>query len=290
MTIKETLTWLQTTLSQKYTQEESSVLARHLLQWATDKPDSYLVTHPDEPVSQEHLDMLHEALKDHLSTHKPLQYIIGTAPFLSSMLFVQPPTLIPRPETEQWTHFIITTLKKLNKPDLTLLDMCTGSGCIAVSLAQAFPEATVYAVDISPEALELTKKNAAYNNVTNLITIQSDLFENLPNITFDCIVSNPPYVTQEEWQSLDPGVKDWEDPQALVAYDYGLEIIKRIISEAPTRLTKDPLFKEVPQLLIEIGETQGPAVANLMKQAGFEPEVHKDDAGKDRFVTGVVHG
>ena len=125
--------------------------------------------------------------------------------------------------------------------------------------------------------------------------MHSDQNRPLPDITFDCIVSNPPYVTQEEWEVLDPGVKDWEDPQALVAYDYGLEIIKRIISEAPTRLSKDPLFKEIPQLLLEIGETQGPAVADLMKQAGFIPEIHKDDAGKDRFVTGaflpeVVHG
>jgi release factor glutamine methyltransferase len=170
--------------------------------------------------------------------------------------------------------------------------MCTGSGCIAVALAQAFPKATVYAVDNNPEALKLTKENALLNNCTNIITVESDLFENLNGLTFDCIVSNPPYVTEEEWETLDPVVKNWEDPHALVSYDYGLGIIKKIITEAAKRLNKDPEFaqREVPQLLLEIGETQGVAVADLMLAAGFVPTIHQDDAGKDRFVTGVLTG
>ncbi len=289
MTIKETLSWLRDNLSQKYDTQESSQLARHLVQWVLDKPDSFLITHQDTQVSKESIDLLYKALEQHLTNNKPLQYIFGTAPFLSSMIMIRPPTLIPRPETESWTHTIINYLKKLNKPKLTLLDMCTGSGCIAVSLAQAFPEATVYAVDKSPEALELTKENAQHNNVTNIITIKSDLFENVPDILFDCIVSNPPYVTQKEWETLDPGVKDWEDQQALVAQDHGLSIIKRIISEAPNRLKRDPLYT-IPQLVIEIGETQGKTVADLMSYAGFKTQIHKDDAGKERFVTGVLNG
>ncbi len=294
MNIKETLSWLHDNLSQKYDTQESSILARHLLQWALDTTDSYLIVNPQEIVSQDKIDLLHKALEDHLTTHKPLQYILGTIPFLSSMIMVRPPTLIPRPETEALTHFIINQLKKLNKPDLTLLDMCTGSGCIALSLGQAFPEATIYAVDISPQALELTKENLQHNSIPNVITLQSDLFSDLfkelPDLLFDCIISNPPYVTQQEWHTLDPSVKDWEDHKALVAEDQGLALIKRIISEAQQRLKKRSLSTNVPQLLLEIGETQGPAVAELMEKAGFKAQIHKDDAGKDRFVTGVLHG
>ncbi len=292
MTIQETLAWLQTILSSKYDQQQAAILARQLLSWTLEVSEAFLIAHPDNPVTQEQQDKLFNAVQDHLNTHKPLQYILGTAPFLSSMIVVRPPTLIPRPETEYWCHFIITLLKKLNRPQLTLLDMCTGSGCVAVALAQAFPEATIYAVDNSPEALALTKENAAQNNCTNIITIQSDLFEALPDSMFDCIVSNPPYVTQEEWETLEPVVKHWEDPHALVAYDYGLSIIKRIIAEAPRHLKRDPLFAErgVPQLLIEMGETQAENVVSSMKHAGFTPTVHTDLAGKERFVTGELNG
>ncbi len=285
MTIQQTRAWLKATLSQKHSSEESAILAGHLLQWATDKPDSFLLTYPTEPVSQDQLDQLTKALERHLNRHKPLQYIMGTVPFLASTVLVAPPILIPRPETEQMTEFVINQLKKLGKPDLTLLDMGTGSGCIDISLAQAYKEASIYAVDSNPEALELTTQNAKNNKVT-LTTIQSDLFENVPSMTFDCIVSNPPYVTPHEWDTLDPAVKDWEDKGALVAQDNGLATIKRLIAKAPSWLTKD---LAIDQLIIEIGHTQGPAVAELMRQAGFTPTIHKDYAGHDRFVSGALH-
>ena len=292
MTIKKTLSWLQDNLSQKYYTQEASVLSRHILQWALNKPDTFLITHHYTPVSQEIVNLLHKALEQHLTEHKPLQYIFGTVPFLSSMLLVRPPTLIPRPETEAWTYASINQLKKLNKPNLTLLDMCTGSGCIALSLAQAFPKATVYAVDISQEAVVLTKENAQHNNVTNLIAVASDLFEELPDLLFDCIVSNPPYVTQQEWETLAPGVKDWEDHTALVADENGLSIIRRLISEAPKKLTRDPLYHDlqIPELVLEMGETQGKAVVDLMTKEGFKAQIHTDDAGKERFVTGELNG
>lgn len=276
----------------KYPQHEASVLAQHLLMWALSEPLATLLAHPDEPLTSEQVLLIEQVLKEHLLDHKPLQYCIGTIPFLSATIRVRPPILIPRPETEWWVDLIIQQLRNINKP-LTLLDMCTGSGCIAIALAQAFPHASVYAVDSEPKALELAQENAVLNKCPQITFIQSNLFEHVPKeLRFDCIMSNPPYISESEYEELEPDVRLWEDPGALRTSEEGLFLIRHIIEQAPHWLTKEPLFiqSHTPQLALEIGETQAHAVSSLFRTSGFKPQVYKDLAHKDRLVTGEQHG
>jgi release factor glutamine methyltransferase len=220
---------------------------------------------------------------------EPLQYLIGTVPFLNTQILVAPPTLIPRIETEQWVGDLLEHLKFLPHKPLTILDLCTGSGCIAIALAKNLPQATVYAVDIMPAAIELTKKNIEHNQVKNVQVIQSDLWQQVPQVKFDIIVSNPPYVTEQEWQELEPCVTNWEDKTALVAVHDGLDIIQRIIEQAPSFLQTPSVITKhyLPQLMIEIGYKQGKKVVDLMKATGFnDVTILQDLAQKDRVVIG----
>lgn len=259
-----------------------------------------------------------------INKNEPIQYILGKVPFLDLELFIQPPTLIPRPETEEWCAWLISELKKLKLspadcPDpstslrtkggrgpqkreafwgemgtiehknFSILDIGTGSGCIALSLAKAFPEAEVVAVDISDFALDLAQKNAEHNKIKNIKFIKSDLFSNLQNLSFDLIVSNPPYIDEKLFNSLDASVKNWEDSKALICKDNGLEIIKKIIEQSKNFIKNNKEFsdKKLPQLVLEIDYTQGPEVAKLMKQNNFsDSKIIKDFADKDRIVCG----
>lgn len=231
-------------------------------------------------------------LEQHIQHHMPLQYIAGSVPFLDLSITVRPPVLIPRPETEYWCSLILECLKKLKNQPLSILDLCTGTGCIALSLAHALPTAHVYAVDISSQACTLAQENKEKNGIENVTIIQSDLYTSLPpELSFDLIVSNPPYISEEEWDTLEPLVKEWEDPQALLAEHHGLAILEALIKEAPQWLKKNTEVsaQKVPQLVVEIGHTQGPAVKQLFEKAGFKNIiVRKDLQEKDRFVTAVL--
>lgn len=223
--------------------------------------------------------------------HMPLQYLLGTVPFADLEIIVEPPTLIPRPETEEWVLTLISRLKAAGITHPAILDLCTGSGCIALALAQALPKSQVTGSDISSRAIELSKKNAAHNTIDNVTFIESDLMNQLPdNRHYDIIVANPPYIAQEELASLDESVRKWEDRRALIAEDHGLEIIEQIIARAPSFLiSNSPIRKAgIGQLWIEIGYQQGPAVANLFKQAGYsDVSILKDLESKDRVVAGT---
>ena len=222
----------------------------------------------------------------------PLQYILGSVPFADCDILVQTPTLIPRPETEEWCLHIIEHLQLLDSKKINILDLCTGSGCIAIALAHHLPLAEVVATDIADTALELTEKNIEHNRILNITSIKSDLFESIPQgALFDLIVSNPPYIAPSEFAGLDETVKSWEDHNALVAADDGLAIIKEIIVQAPHFIQNNNEMKNknIPQVVIEIGYAQGEVVRNLMTAAGYNDVlVHKDLEGKDRFVTGRV--
>jgi release factor glutamine methyltransferase len=222
----------------------------------------------------------------------PLQYLLGSVPFADCDILVQAPTLIPRPETEEWCLHIIEHLQLLDITNIKILDLCTGSGCIAIALSHHVPRAEIVATDIADAALELTEKNIEHNKIRNVTLIKSNLFESIPyGALFDIIVSNPPYIAQSEFVTLDETVTRWEDHNALVADDDGLAIIKKIITQAPQFIkTNDEMRqKNIPQLVIEIGYAQGEVVKNLMKAAQYNDIlVHKDLEGKDRFVTGRV--
>lgn len=224
--------------------------------------------------------------------HMPLQYLLGSVPFAGLDILVQTPTLIPRPETEEWCLYIIEHLALLDNKKINILDIATGSGCIALALAHHVPQAAVVALDIADTALELTEKNIEHNIIRNITILKSDLFAAIPvGQRFDMIVSNPPYISSLEFDTLDETVTKWEDHCALLAADNGLAIIKRIIMQSPLFIQSNDEFKQknIPQLVIEIGYAQGAAVKDLMIKAGYNDVlVHKDLEGKDRFVTGRI--
>jgi len=263
-----------------------------ILEALTGQKKEQLITRSTDDLSEEQLNRLDDWMKEILNRNKPLQYILGSVPFLDLEILVEPPTLIPRPETEELCADLITQLTQLNNQKIKILDIGTGSGCIALSLAKALPNAQVYATDIADAALELAQKNATHNNIKNISFIKSDVFQNIPtDLKFDLIVSNPPYIAPEEWKDLDPSVVEWEDRTALIAQNKGLAIIERIVKQAPQFLkeNKELAQHNVPQLLIEIGYTQGSAVSRLLENAGFDAiTIKKDLEGKDRIVTGRV--
>lgn len=220
----------------------------------------------------------------------PLQYLIGNVPFGDLEILVEPPILIPRPETEEWCLDLIDQLHTLQNQKLTILDLCTGSGCIALILAHALPKATVFATDISNKALALAKKNSIHNQIPHVTFLNSDLFNTiLPEFTFDLIISNPPYIAESEWASLTPSVTEWEDRNALIAADNGLALIEKIIQNAPTYLTNNAEMadKKIPQLIIEIGYLQGDAVQKLLQKYAYtNAGIKQDSAHKDRIAYG----
>ncbi|MBA3751942.1 peptide chain release factor N(5)-glutamine methyltransferase [Candidatus Dependentiae bacterium] len=290
MNVREAVKWLSAELEHLYDAQTSSAIALWILEWITKKDTTSLLVKAHEHLTKEEENALSALLKEHLQDHKPLAYIFGSVPFLSLDLTIRPPLLIPRSETEYWCGWLIKTVAP-HKPN-SILDLCCGSGCIGLSLAQAFPYARVVLGDISPEACSLTEENAVKNSLTSVRCILSDLYKELPlEMKFDLIVSNPPYISLKEWSTLDRSVKEWEDPRALRADDEGLALLKKIITEAPRWLSPAPACSTVPQLVIEIGHQQGAAVEDLFKLAGFSDViVHKDPAGNDRFVTGRLVG
>lgn len=273
---------------------DDPTLCRQYAWWTveaiTDKKKAALINQDIITLTDDQQKKLDQWLEKLITKKMPIQYLLGSVPFCNVTILVTPPTLIPRPETEEWCFNLINKLKRLRNQKLTILDLCCGSGCIAIALAQALPCATIYACDIADSAIALTKKNSALNKVNNLIILQSDLFNALPkDIRFDLIVTNPPYITPAEWQTLDPSVTEWEDKYALVADDSGLALIKKIITQAPQhlRLNKELQEQSIPQLMIEIGYLQGPTVAALMRQAQYtDIKVDKDLEHKDRVVSG----
>jgi len=259
-----------------------------LIEKLTGKDRIHLIALDEFNLTTEQEHTLELWLKKLTKEHMPLQYLLGTVPFLDLTLCIKPPVLIPRPETEEWCEYLIQELHKNALESLNILDLCTGSGCIGISLAQAFKKSTVIATDIHPDALQLACCNAKKNNITNIKFIQSDLYEQLkPLQTFDIIVANPPYISYEEWKNLQPEITRWEDPGALVAHDHGYELIKKIIMRAPQFLNKTPLA--VGKLWIEIGSTQAARTQQMMLEFGFtRTKIVKDWFEKDRVVVGYL--
>lgn len=219
--------------------------------------------------------------------HKvPLQYLLETVPFCNVTIQVQSPILIPRPETEEWVTWLLALLKKIPNQPLNVLDLCTGTGCIGLALAANLPRAQVWAVDINPQAIALAKKNQQFNNVTNITFLTGDLFASLPaNFSCDLIVSNPPYLSQQEYVDLSSSVKNFEDKQALVAKNNGLEFYTRILEKAPNLLTTSILNPyTLPNLVFEIGTAQANIEDQLKKYPIKQFHIHRDLQGRRRWV------
>ena len=232
-------------------------------------------------------DALSEAEKLHfaecakrLSTGEPLQYVVGTAPFGELRFEVTPATLIPRPETLELVEWVVADENV--KSALRLLDIGTGSGCIAISLAQLLPQAAVSAWDISAEALAVARRNAERNGVA-VDFKQVDVLHVTEAETCDCIVSNPPYICEEEKAEMTDSVLLHEPHTALfVPNTDPLRFYRAIAQLALSNLSPGGT------LYFEINRAYGAETCNLLRYLGFrDVELRKDFYGNDRMVKGV---
>jgi len=213
----------------------------------------------------------------------PLAYITGDQPFLGIKIAVTRDSLIPRPETEELVLESERLLKSAGLQAPKILEVGTGTGCIAIALAQLLPQATVFATDVSDKALELARKNALTHHVSNRIRfVREDLFSNKEGLRgwADILVSNPPYIPTKDLDSLEPEVQR-EPRLALDGGKDGLDALRAIISAAPKML------KAGGFIALEMEHRQGAAVSKLLHTAGFTGVATKKDAqGLDRFAIG----
>ena len=230
-------------------------------------------------VSAEKEEQLQQSV-NRLLNHEPLQYVLGEANFYGYTFKVNPAVLIPRPETEELVQRII--LRHKNIKELQLLDVCTGSGCIALTLAKELPLARVWATDISPEALAVAEENKQRMAVKVQLVQADALKEPFPVSELDVAVSNPPYVLEQEAALMQANVLDWEPHLALfVPNDDALLFYKAIAEEARQKL------KAGGWLYFEVNEAYGGQVAALMQALGFdEVQLLQDMQGKTRMVEG----
>ena len=241
-----------------------------------------LVAHSEEEVPADAERRL-EALLARRLAGEPAAYLLGRREFYGRDFFVDSGTLIPRPETE---HLVEAALEFFgDRQDVRFLDLGTGSGCIAVTLAAERPTWRGAAVDISSAALKTARKNAEANGAADAVTfVEADFTGPLPFAcgSFDLVVSNPPYISEEEYAGLDPGVRNFEPRSALVPGPEGLEHPRAV--EAAARA----LLKEGGLLLMEHGYLQGDACRALCPDAYWKDmRTGRDLAGKDRFLSAV---
>lgn len=249
-----------------------------MLQHITNRSKETLLFSESSTLSKKELQTIEEWIYKLDNEHQPLSYLLGSVPFLDLTIFVATPILIPRPETEEWIFNLITKLQPYTEHIKTVLDIGTGSGCIALALAKHFPKAQVIATDINPQALQLAQKNAQKNGIENVDFLKSDLFENLHNKKFDLIVSNPPYI--DPANKLMPQVVEWEDNKALFAQDHGLKLIKKIIQSAPDYIHKNV---NIPyQLVIEHDAGQENIIKDAAQEYGLRCTAQKDAFGNYR--------
>lgn len=239
-----------------------------------------------------------KAIVTELKTHKPIQYILGETQFYGLPFLVNEHTLIPRPETEELVDFIISDVKNLEfkSKKFQLLDIGTGSGCIAISLAKNIENSQVFAIDVSENALEIATKNATINEVEVTFILQDILkisdFKELTtrnskpetrNLKFDIIVSNPPYVRNLEKLEIKENVLKYEPHLALfVADDDALLFYRKIAQLAKEHLSENG------KLYFEINQYLGLETVQLLKDMGFKDVILKQDIyGNDRMVRGT---
>ncbi len=233
----------------------------------------------DRPLTKEELTTYRGLIQRRLS-HEPTQYLVGHKEFYGRRFTVDARVLIPRSETELLVEAGLQVLPK--ETPARVLDVCTGSGCIAVSIAAERPSASVWASDVSPDALEVAKTNAEALGVSSRVTFfLGSLLDSVPaDARFDLVVSNPPYIPTKELPGLDPEVRK-EPRLALDGGDDGLAVIRPLVAAAATRLNPGGW------LALEIAEDQGARVKAVLEGAGLtDVRIEKDLARHERLVLG----
>lgn len=258
--------------------EDASIIARILMSYILKQPKEYLIINDKEEIKIDDEKKYGENIEK-IKNGYPIQYITHHQEFMKIDFFVDENVLIPQPDTE---ILVEETIKKCsNKSDIKILDLCTGSGDIAVSLAKNIEKSIITASDISDKALEIARKNAIDNDV-KIELIHSNLFEKIDK-KFNIIVSNPPYIESKTIESLSENVK-CEPMIALDGGEDGLYFYRKIAIEAPEFLEKNGY------LIMEIGFNQKESVINILKETKKYEDIEaiKDLAGNDRVICAKI--
>ena len=289
MRVGDFMTLFHSELKERYPKEEIDsfiwIVLNDLLLISKDE----MPAKKDKRLNTKDAAKLHSIINE-LKTHKPLQYVLGTTEFYKCSIRVNEHVLIPRPETEELVEYILqkTRGEGQGTSEINILDIGTGSGCIAIALKKNLPQANVSAIDISEEALLTAKANAILNQ-TKINFLQADILkakdkveDKEGNDRFDIIVSNPPYVRASEKEKMNKNVLDFEPHLALFVNDEDpLMFYRAIVDFAIHNLSQKG------KLYFEINETLGNEVKKLLEGKGFKNvEIKKDMSGKDRMAVG----
>lgn len=252
--------------------KEAKLDARLLLEYVCGTDRNDLLVRPERELTEEE-NAEYTAFIARRALHEPLQYITGEQDFMGLTFATDPSTLIPRQDTETLVEEILPHLHD----GMHLLDVCTGSGCILLSLLKYSNDCVGMGCDLNPDAVALAKRNGEMLGIEAEF-VQSDLFEEIEGI-YDIIVSNPPYIETQVIETLDTVVKGYEPHTALDGGEDGLDFYRRIIADAKKYLRREG------KLFFEIGCEQAEQVSKLLTEAGYkEVTVRKDLAGLDRVV------
>jgi release factor glutamine methyltransferase len=277
-TVKKVLDWTIEYLKQ-HGSESPRLDAEILLAHARGCQRIQLYTEYDVPLTPEDREKMRLLVKRR-ATLEPVAYLVGFREFFGMDFHVEPGVLIPRPDTESLVVTALELVNEISSP--TVLDVCTGSGCVPIAIAANCPAAVLTAIELDDHVCGITRQNIEKHSLADRISLlQGDLFEALADdAQFDVITANPPYVTDQEMDTLQPDVRLHEPHLALRGGSDGLDVVRRLITDAVSRLLPGGA------LLLEIGEQQGEAVTELFKAVGnYEPaQIVKDLGGRSRVV------
>ena len=256
--------------------EES--LARFLLMYILDENSQQFTNNISEQLTKEKEELYFSLIDKHIEKNVPLSHLSGFEYFYDRKFKVTKDVLSPRMETEELIYKVIEYIKSINKNNIKILDLCTGSGIIGITLRKEleFKPLEVVASDISEEALKVAKENAIMNKA-EVKFIQSDIFENI-NEKFDIIVSNPPYIAYNDKITMEDNVLNYDPHLALFAEEDGMYFYREIVENAKEYLEEDGL------VFFEIGYDQRERILKLANENGFKAEVYKDINGRDRMA------
>ena len=256
--------------------EES--LARFLLMYMLDESPQLFSNNLSEQMSKENEDKYFSLIEKHIEEDVPLSHLAGFEYFYDRKYKVTKDVLSPRMETEELIYKVIEYVKATNRNNLKILDLCTGSGIIAITLKKELEQLSVdiLASDISEKAIEVAKENAR-NHSADIRFIQSDIFNNI-DVRFDIIVSNPPYIDRKDEVTMQDNVLKYDPHLALFAEEEGMYFYRKIIEQANDYLNKNGA------IFFEIGYDQKEKILKLADMNGYSAEVYKDINGRDRMA------
>lgn len=277
-------TWRSTLLAlEKYLEAHSIAESRReaeiLLCFVLNATMAEIMAHPERTLNHNQQLQLVELITRRVQNRIPIQYLVGTVPFLGLELLVDRSVLIPRPETEYLVEKVVAWCRCIGIDPRTIVDIGTGSGCIALALARAFPSSHVIGWDVSLEALTVARLNAVRNHVENVEFVQQDIFSIIPTGRYDMIVSNPPYISRTEYAELPPELHH-EPAIALIDDDDGMRFYRRYVELFPKILAERGIFA------LECGVGQAAVVAQEFGEF-LAVTTDYDFTGIERYIVGT---